>query len=362
LLPRPSVPQEVKREVLFEARNRCAVCCHALSLEIAHIIPWRKTQDHSIPNLIALCPNCHSQADSEGWGAKYLKKYKEKPCAIESKRLPNVSPLKMAAIDLIISTDPEYLDEKEKKRFLYALSAFLDIDVSLIEIKSIEKANSSRIKLSMPLISAESLIKSFEESDPDLEKMIYSQKILKIEALEFDGDKEFPIDSHAVNDRHNHNLILRIGKRLFSKVIFSSIFVAIYIIMIRDAEHKMSSSYNYVVNFSFYIYIAIFVAISVLSIIVFFVRDNIGYLNKISRNSVSFNYSYTIIYVEYLIDNIFLSVVFSYLFILNFVALYYNYNLIFALYFYLKNVIIYIYSSILYYIIYIYDYVERILV
>lgn len=60
------VPAEVKRSVLVEAGHRCAIpTCRATTTEIAHIVPWAKTQDNSFENLIALCPNCHTRFDQK---------------------------------------------------------------------------------------------------------------------------------------------------------------------------------------------------------------------------------------------------------------------------------------------------------
>jgi hypothetical protein len=51
---RPAIPIEIRREVLFEARHHCAVCCNPLPLEQAHVVPWNESQEHSVANLIAL--------------------------------------------------------------------------------------------------------------------------------------------------------------------------------------------------------------------------------------------------------------------------------------------------------------------
>src|SRR5215813_14856426 len=82
---RPSIPIAIKRQVLFESRHHCAVCCNPLPLEQAHIIPWNKVRVHNLANLIALCANCHSRADNEKWGVKTLHKYKTIPCILARK-------------------------------------------------------------------------------------------------------------------------------------------------------------------------------------------------------------------------------------------------------------------------------------
>src|ERR1035441_5665299 len=76
---RSPIPVPVKRQVLHESCHRCAVCGFGLSIELAHIIPWRKTQDHRPENLIALCATCHEMADKQRWNSKDFETYKNEP-------------------------------------------------------------------------------------------------------------------------------------------------------------------------------------------------------------------------------------------------------------------------------------------
>src|SRR6266581_3729400 len=100
---RPAIPIEIQREVLFEARHRCAVCCEPTPLQRAHIRPWSDSHDHSVANLIALCANCHARADSERWGVVVLKRYKQTPCALAAHSAPVVTAEQQAIIDLVIA-------------------------------------------------------------------------------------------------------------------------------------------------------------------------------------------------------------------------------------------------------------------
>src|SRR5688572_10962562 len=97
---RPAIPMDVQREILFEARHRCAVCCEPTPLERAHIRPWSTSKDHSAANLIALCANCHTRADNEPWGADILGRYKKHPCALAANAAPVVSSEQQAVIDI----------------------------------------------------------------------------------------------------------------------------------------------------------------------------------------------------------------------------------------------------------------------
>jgi hypothetical protein len=60
------VPMARKRLVLVEAGHRCAIpTCRHPTTEIAHIVPESQDHDDSFENLIALCPNCHTQYDQK---------------------------------------------------------------------------------------------------------------------------------------------------------------------------------------------------------------------------------------------------------------------------------------------------------
>ncbi|SDJ18540.1 HNH endonuclease [Agrobacterium fabrum] len=74
---RPAIPTELRRKVLVEAGHRCAIpTCRYIDVEIHHIVPYSSCQSHEYDNLIALCPNCHSRADSGVIDRKALRLYK----------------------------------------------------------------------------------------------------------------------------------------------------------------------------------------------------------------------------------------------------------------------------------------------
>ena len=74
---RPPIPAPVKRAVLVEAGHRCAIpTCRHTDVDIHHIVPWSRCQEHKYENLIALCPNCHRRADSGEIDRKSLRRYK----------------------------------------------------------------------------------------------------------------------------------------------------------------------------------------------------------------------------------------------------------------------------------------------
>ena len=78
---RPKIPAELKRRVLCEAGHRCAIhTCRQIEVEIHHIVPWAKCQEHKYENLIALCPNCHKMAERGNIDRKALRIYKANLC------------------------------------------------------------------------------------------------------------------------------------------------------------------------------------------------------------------------------------------------------------------------------------------
>lgn len=76
-MDRPPIPRQLEREVLLEAGHRCAMpTCHQTPVEIAHIVPWEKVQEHTFDNLIALCPTCHARYDRGEIDRKSMLQYK----------------------------------------------------------------------------------------------------------------------------------------------------------------------------------------------------------------------------------------------------------------------------------------------
>lgn len=183
MTPRPAIPVEVSREVLFEARHRCAACCEPTPLERAHIRPWSQSKDHSVENLVALCANCHARADGEKWGESVLKRYKEDPCALRRDMMPPMQPSQRAMVDMIIGADPDALTPSERTRLVSMLAAYLGVSIGEVEILSVSLANSSRVRIEMPQAAAQRLVRGFADSDPELPKFLEKYSILGVEAV-----------------------------------------------------------------------------------------------------------------------------------------------------------------------------------
>ena len=169
---RPAIPTAIQRQVLFEARHRCAVCCEPTPLEKAHIISWNKSHDHSAANLIALCANCHERADNEKWGEDMLRRYKQTPCALASNAPPPMTARQKAMVDLIADRDPAQMDDHEKVTLASILAACLNVQYSEIRVVSVAAANSARIRLEMPRDAVERFVAAFDAEDPRLDAFL----------------------------------------------------------------------------------------------------------------------------------------------------------------------------------------------
>ncbi|WP_263351349.1 type I restriction endonuclease [Acidicapsa acidisoli] len=178
---RPAIPIEIRRDVLFEARHHCAVCCVPTPLQRAHVRPWSKSHEHSVANLIALCANCHARADQEKWGEAVLGRYKKNPCILAANSPVVMSAEQKAIVDLIVAKDPDAMTEKERMRFVSIVAAYAGTRIGNIEVISVAAANSSRIRLKMPMTAAAKLVGGFERHDPLLTEFMEDFSLLKVE-------------------------------------------------------------------------------------------------------------------------------------------------------------------------------------
>lgn len=149
---RPAIPIAIRRQVPFEARHHCAVCCGPLPLQQAHIIPWNKVRVHTLVNLIALCANCHSRADNEKWGVETLRKYKEDACILAQRsNAPDSTNAHLVQL-LEIFVDKKFEEMMERSaEFASMIAAYT------VKIQSIAPANSCRVVIQLPERAAQIL-------------------------------------------------------------------------------------------------------------------------------------------------------------------------------------------------------------
>ena len=83
-MTRPPIPRNTKIKLWAESLGYCANPSCRTELfkgdkdfaEMAHIVPYAQTQDHSFDNLVAVCPSCHTSADKSGKQEKVLREWK----------------------------------------------------------------------------------------------------------------------------------------------------------------------------------------------------------------------------------------------------------------------------------------------
>lgn len=175
---RPAIPAYVTNAILVESGHRCAVCGEGCPLERAHIVPWGKTKEHTIENLICLCANCHQRADTEKWGKKILREYKSNPW-IKNKFNETEMLSETAKIQIILDMELEEFDSTKQRLLSYALAAFLDIPPGQVKIEKIN-AGSVKVIISLPRKSANALMKARKEQNSSLEEYFAPLSVVQV--------------------------------------------------------------------------------------------------------------------------------------------------------------------------------------
>jgi type I restriction enzyme R subunit len=165
---RPAIPVPVQRQVLHESCHRCAVCGFGLSIELAHIIPWRKTQDHGVANLIALCATCHEMADKQKWNSKDFEVYKKQPWALRANAGKPASAPQKAMVDFILARDAADMGDYQRVQLVQMVAAYAGVMIGDVRVMAVAPSNSSLVRLEMPRNAAEQLILGFQAQDPRL--------------------------------------------------------------------------------------------------------------------------------------------------------------------------------------------------
>lgn len=165
---RPHIPIPVQRKVLHESCHRCAVCGFGLSIELAHIIPWKKTQDHSPENLIALCATCHEMADKQKWNSKDFEVYKKEPWALRINSAKPLSAPQKAMVDFILARDAADMGDYQRVQLVQMVAAYAGVMIGDVKVVDVAPSNSALVRLEMPMNAAERIINGFQAEDPRL--------------------------------------------------------------------------------------------------------------------------------------------------------------------------------------------------
>lgn len=71
-------PTAVCRELLVEARHRCAICENGTPIEFHHLIEYSTLKHYDVRHMLAVCPNCHTRCGNGEIDQKSQRKYKER--------------------------------------------------------------------------------------------------------------------------------------------------------------------------------------------------------------------------------------------------------------------------------------------
>jgi RNA recognition motif-containing protein len=182
---RPAIPAEIVREILVESGHRCAVCGVPCPLERAHIIPWHKSKEHKVEDLICLCANCHQRADLEKWGEMTMRKYKQRPWVVRNYEKRDIYSLPKTKVELKIKMEIENFDEKNQRWIQNAIAGFLEISPESVQIVSIEKG-SVKVIIELPTHYAEILFKAYKRKDPELLKILEPLVLINVNYVQKD--------------------------------------------------------------------------------------------------------------------------------------------------------------------------------
>jgi len=193
---RPPLTNAVRREVLYEARHHCAVCCTPLPLEQAHIIAWNRTQDNRAVNLVALCANCHARADKEKWGADVLRRYKKEPCILVRKiREPELTDAAFKEqVEMLVESEVDPL-KKRVAELESMLAAYTGAPLDKTRMLSVAPANSVRAVVELPYPFGNKLVLGFEERDPLLFALLDDIQVINMRLVRSHDNRQGTTDT-----------------------------------------------------------------------------------------------------------------------------------------------------------------------
>ena len=119
-----------------------------------------------------------------------LRKYKQRPCALERDRMPPMSPEQKLLVDFVLSCPPDSMTDMERLRFASITAAYVGVSYSEVRVVSVAPANSSRVRVELPQSGAEALVAGFQARDPRLFAFFAEvggeEGVLRIEAAKTD--------------------------------------------------------------------------------------------------------------------------------------------------------------------------------
>jgi len=200
---RPAIPAKTRRKVLTDAGHHCSACGESLTLELAHIVPFSKTGDHSEENLVCLCANCHAKADLYNWDRQTFLHYKRNPWITRHKG--NVSETKAKRTDgeVWIKLNGRLTDftTVPRDQFRYMLAGFLHIPAEDVVIEDTYEG-SIVVRLRLPGEAVEKLLDAWNLRRVEVHQALSGFELISIHSEAFDADETISgtIASHLAPD------------------------------------------------------------------------------------------------------------------------------------------------------------------
>ena len=110
-------PVSVRRQLLVEARHRCAICLDSAPLKFHHMIDWARIKHHDSKRMLAVCGTCHDRCTKGQIDYKSQLMYKAK----------------LLELDRRYTSDFPFDNEKRESDLSKMRSLFCSIDTGFLD-------------------------------------------------------------------------------------------------------------------------------------------------------------------------------------------------------------------------------------
>ncbi len=116
---RKAIPSKIRNFILVASKHQCSIC-QAKTVEVHHIIPVSKGGTNNLENLMAVCPNCHTNFHEGRFTTVLMKTYRTQwmqKCSVYlTIGIPTEKLIKdqKIALELPLETKIQFLEESSR--------------------------------------------------------------------------------------------------------------------------------------------------------------------------------------------------------------------------------------------------------